>query len=315
MGHEAVPFFFLLSGFILSDNYFPKYTIGQHLKFIFLRFARLWPVHFVTLMLSAPMLYWQRNRIEELFMVRIWFHNDVNWNRPAWSISAEWFAYIFIFPLAFLWFRRMRSIPLLAIIVALCLAAQSFAVYDILFPSTDLCGKILFIFLAGSGLYRIRSLVKEAPAEWIVWSGVSLFLGYILFQQYLPALVLYAAFALLVFGLSYERGVVAKLLSGKIIVLGGQASYSLYMTHYLVIQSFIYYTWPYWNSWNAGHQVPLRFAILLGMIGVFITVMSASYRFVEVPANRKLRDWWAKIENRTAGKPVLVPTGATVMES
>jgi peptidoglycan/LPS O-acetylase OafA/YrhL len=51
LGYNAVPFFFLLSGFILSHNYFSVYSVSYHPKFVFLRFARLWPVHFTTLVL------------------------------------------------------------------------------------------------------------------------------------------------------------------------------------------------------------------------------------------------------------------------
>jgi peptidoglycan/LPS O-acetylase OafA/YrhL len=70
LGYEAVPLFFLLSGFILSHNYFSDYSLGQHPKFVFLRFARLWPVHFVTLVLFVlgPNLFlFKCNLLKSLF--------------------------------------------------------------------------------------------------------------------------------------------------------------------------------------------------------------------------------------------------------
>jgi peptidoglycan/LPS O-acetylase OafA/YrhL len=50
-GVMMVPFFFVLSGFVITYNYY-KYVddITQFFRFMFLRFFRLYPVHFVFLM-------------------------------------------------------------------------------------------------------------------------------------------------------------------------------------------------------------------------------------------------------------------------
>lgn len=299
LGYEAVPLFFILSGFILSHNYFFDYSIAKHPKFVFLRFARLWPVHFVTLMLVAlgPQLLHLKSislagLLEELFMVRLWFHSEPAWNTPAWSISAEWFAYICVFPLAFILFKRIRWVPGLVIIVALFLMAQVSPINTILFPSTNKCGTIFFLFLAGSGLYRIRSLVKNPPAEAMVWCGLFFLLAYVLFNRILSELVLYVAFALLVFGLSYERGFLARILSTKFMVQGGLASYSLYMTHNLVIQTFIFYSWDSWE--RLPQLIFVRYGLLLLVVGAFIGMALFFYRCIEEPANRKLRRFVGK---------------------
>jgi len=298
LGDKAVPFFFLLSGFILSYNYFPNYSIAQHPKFLFLRFARLWPVHIAALLLAVnPHGIHVKNGslkllVEESLMVRSWFHSGVAlnapaWNAPAWAVSAEWFAYICVFPLAFLLFKRIQCLPCLMIIVMVFLAAQTSSVPATLFPGQNVCGGIFFLFLAGSGLYQIRCFVRNPPAEAIVMCGIFFFLAYVLFNKSLSILILYVSFALLIFGLSYERGFLARILSTKIIVQGGLASYSLYMTHWLVIQTFIFYSWPSWG--RLPHLIFARYAILLAMIGAFIGVTTVFYHYIEVPANRKLR--------------------------
>jgi len=165
-GYEAVPFFFLLSGFILSHNYFSEYSLARHPKFIFLRFARLWPVHFATLflvILTPGMLTMSGDRlrslVEELLMVRSWFDSGPMWNAPAWSISAEWFAYIFVFPLTWFLFKRIRWVPVLVVLVTLCLAAQASPIKNFI---PNRCGAIFFLFLAGCGLYQIRLRCKSA---------------------------------------------------------------------------------------------------------------------------------------------------------
>ena len=90
-GYLAVPLFFILSGFILSHTYFPRYGLRYHPEFVYRRFARLWPVHVASIL--AMMVYmavivahsghfedesgsfaWQ-HLPSELAMVRSWFQN------------------------------------------------------------------------------------------------------------------------------------------------------------------------------------------------------------------------------------------------
>jgi len=307
LGYEAVPFFFLLSGFILSHNYLSDYSLAKHPRFIFLRFARLWPVHAVTLfllILTPGMLAMNGDRlkslVEELLMVRSWFESTAMWNAPAWSISAEWFAYIFVFPLAYFLLRRIRSAAVLAVLVTLCLAAQTSPLRNYI---PNRCGAIFFLFLAGCGLYQLRRQSTKVPAVAIVNTGLILFAAYILFNKYLSEFFLYAAFALLIFGLSYERGSLARLLSTRAIVYGGLASYSLYMTHYVIMQTYIGYTWAYWKT-IPNLPLVFRLGILLFIAVVFLGAAVLSYRYVEEPANRKLRGFWRPTKTVSAGGAV-----------
>jgi peptidoglycan/LPS O-acetylase OafA/YrhL len=296
LGYEAVPLFFILSGFILSHNYFEEFSFGTgYFRFLFLRFARLWPVHCVTLVLLAlnPNLLAigvdsLKSLIEELLMVRLWFHDARAWNVPSWSISAEWFAYIGVFPLTSLLYRRIRWLPGLVIMVMAFLVLQVSPINLILFPPTNKTGTIFFLFLAGCGLYQIRRQTKTAPAGFIVNTGLALLLAFIMFNRNLSEFVLYSAFALVIYGLSFERGWLARMLSTKWIVYGGLASYSLYMTHYLIVQTYIYYSTPYWKT-IPNLPMPARISILLAMGIVFLGTAVLFYRTIEEPANKGLR--------------------------
>jgi peptidoglycan/LPS O-acetylase OafA/YrhL len=138
--------------------------------------------------------------------------------------------------------------------------------------------------LAGSGLYVFRSLVKNPPAEAIVIVCLLFFVAYLLLNNWLYDCIAYIAFALLIFGLSFERGLLARLLSTRLVVYGGLVSYSLYMTHFLVRRSYLLFFWQ-----NLPESIVLRVVILLFTVGAIAGLALLTYHYVEEPANKKLR--------------------------
>src|SRR5258708_29060783 len=110
-GYLSVTFFFLLSGFLLAYTYEGQIEgTGNRVRFWEARFARIYPVYLLSLVLS----YWFTGRdlglqkiVAVLGMVQAWKPWDCGrelsmaWNFPAWSLSAEAFFYIcfpFILP-------------------------------------------------------------------------------------------------------------------------------------------------------------------------------------------------------------------------
>ena len=111
-GYEAVTFFFILSGFILT--YVHLELGGQSrlnlssMAFIAQRVARIGPAYVVGLVLAAP-FFCRRLRLQHqisvlkfvagLFFVpaalQAWFPSIATlWNIPAWSLSVEFFLYL-----------------------------------------------------------------------------------------------------------------------------------------------------------------------------------------------------------------------------
>jgi peptidoglycan/LPS O-acetylase OafA/YrhL len=107
-GH-GVSFFFVLSGFILTHVYrssgFPEYR-----TFIVTRFARLWPVHLLSLVVLAVCLPELSVTFDGPAQFSKWWTLAANvalvhalipnldyafsWNAVSWSISTEWFFYL-----------------------------------------------------------------------------------------------------------------------------------------------------------------------------------------------------------------------------
>ncbi|MCW5665292.1 MAG: acyltransferase [Piscinibacter sp.] len=130
-GQYGVTFFFVLSGFILTWRYHDWFAAGvderHYLWFQRFRFARLFPVYLLGLLLDTPAhlveraaagalasdgaLYWAAWLINALalqaWVPRVPF--AMFWNTPAWSVSAECFFYA-VFPFVTLGLaRRVRG--------------------------------------------------------------------------------------------------------------------------------------------------------------------------------------------------------------
>jgi peptidoglycan/LPS O-acetylase OafA/YrhL len=110
---DGVPFFFVLSGFILTHVYTSKPFPGYQ-KFLIARFARLWPVHafaIIALMIfgrpgsitfDGPGIFDQWVQLGfNMALVHSLFpfwSFQFSWNAVSWSISTEVFFYL-AFPL------------------------------------------------------------------------------------------------------------------------------------------------------------------------------------------------------------------------
>src|SRR5258708_1350832 len=122
-----VDFFFVLSGFVITANYRARLLSGfSFWHFMFLRFGRLYPLHFATLA-ALVVLEVVRYRFDGLFggepgtkfsgphsieaivtnvflVQGLGVHDMLTWNQPSWSISTEFYTYV-VFAVALLIFR------------------------------------------------------------------------------------------------------------------------------------------------------------------------------------------------------------------
>ncbi len=144
VGSLGVDLFFTLSGFILAHTYLtklgPKFQGKAAGNFLWLRLARIYPVHFVMLNVAGlaviaaslagsddardrswlnPISY-----LKQLFLVQEWGPDpNRGWNFIAWSLSMEFLAYLF-FPIVALVLWRVKdrlSAPALAVLAFICL--------------------------------------------------------------------------------------------------------------------------------------------------------------------------------------------------
>ncbi len=324
VGAQGVDLFFILSGFVLTWTYIDKmgknWSTRATLHFLWMRLARVWPVYLVTLHLAALWIVFTlyvghvpsenvgtlnaTSYIRQLFLVQLWFQpffDGSSWDGPAWSISAEWLAYLLFGGLVLIIFRmaratRARTLLWLAFAVTLPPVMFLLATGHFYTPWSWL-PRILLQFTAGAiACAAVRRLNPSDRTRTL--AGIA---GVVLVVAMVGALywfdahpipdvidsggVLDLLFVPLVVTLAIGTGTLPSLLSLRVLTYGGQISFSLYMVHEIVH-----------TAWNwAVLQFELTLAgpagtwMLLGVFAVAFAAAAALYHFVEEPARRWMR--------------------------
>ncbi len=302
-GFLAVDFFFLLSGFILAYTYHARMsdlTLQKFFTFMGLRFARIYPLHLLVLLLFVlvPLAHWITGRelpeqgfslasfFAKLFLMDTWWTGYFEtWNVPSWSISAEWMAYL-LFPVLLYLCQTLKKgfIPLglLALsalmIVTFKLRGEASIGQDInnlgvLRCLIEFCMGILVFRLSAS--FRIgqgAGYLLLIAALLAFYAGVKAGIS----DYYFAPL----CFAGILLGLISTSGVIHRALSIKPLVYIGEISYSIYMVHYWVLYMMTMF-------FLETGEIPSL--IWIGLYTLATIVFSAfTYHFVEVPFRNRI---------------------------
>ncbi|HCR65887.1 MAG TPA: hypothetical protein DIW38_05160 [Oceanicaulis sp.] len=262
-GFLAVDLFFYLSGFIIFLVYFQGFEGGRFRFFDFIkkRFARLYPVHFVTTVLIAglflvsaaagirplPDTFNAYHFLINILMVHAWgLSGSLSFNYPSWSISAEMFAYA-LFPIMALFVLRFRlwivGLTAFVLLSLLAIIAREWLGRPLVHLTYDFSIlRILPEFLIGGWTYMVvRSLSRPSPTVVRIACAGSVLVTLVMFSVWEASVYMTLIFPVLIASLylletgreeqATPKGPAFLMLPYESLVYLGKISYSLYMIH------------------------------------------------------------------------------------
>lgn len=324
-GYLGVSFFFLISGFILTYSHAQEYEagLGRPEKFWIARFARIYPVYFLSMLYAGWLSRAEFQHglhslayIADLLVVQSWSVRMVNYfNVPAWTISVEAFFYL-VFPFLVMRLRpRSAARAALGVGVFWILAIALPAYATLRFPgpawheaSTDAGAGFIFRlrrlplvmlpqFLAGISLgwWFVRFRPTERASAWLAWGGTTATIVALFLANHMPFILLHNGlliplFAAVLLGLC-QKNAISRLLGWAPLVLLGEASFALYMFHFLINGEPIF-----------GRDYNFRSAAL--KLAFVIPLSILLHLYVERPGRRVILTWW---KNRHPQEIALTP--------
>lgn len=315
-GATGVSLFFVLSGFILTYTYAESTGVvrGGARAFWWARFARIYPVYLLGLVVGVGPLVWAPAlpayhpnsvlvAVSTIGLVQAWLPwVHYVWNSPSWSLSTEAMFYA-LFPLLLPRLARLptRSLPI-ALVLCYVSALLGPSVYRylhldqgdpsalplwedvILYNPLPHVPEFVFGILLAMCFRRIPARVvrHSGPLSVLCASALLSLLaqGAALPGMYARNGALAPLFGLLILALAYGRGPIARILGSQLFSLLGEASYSMYLLH-----------WPL-HAWfvRASGLPDMAFRSSLPLfacyLGIVIAASILSFRLVEQPARQ-----------------------------
>jgi peptidoglycan/LPS O-acetylase OafA/YrhL len=321
-GYLMVELFFVLSGFVIFNAYCNKIKAPRDLmRFQFLRFGRLYPVHLLFLLVfllielakyiaqfgfhivSPNSQPFRENNftafIQHIFLIQAIgpAGMPVTFNIPSWSISVEFYTYLIFGCVVLLSGKGYQYFifSLIAVVsVVLLVSAAGFGFEDML---RGLAGFFIGCLTAVS----VKNLTLRVSrfASVLVFVAIIAFLQFKTYKAYDVAI--YFLTAGLIGALVLQKnGLLNSVLRLKIFVWLGSISYSLYMSHeaveWVANQIFRVVLKAPEIIAPSGRSIPQLsgFSAILGVSFIVILsfiVSSLVYKFVEKPWRERSREF------------------------
>ncbi|MCM3573757.1 acyltransferase [Mesobacillus subterraneus] len=313
-GSEAVTLFFVLSGFVLSLPFISKKPFNYFRYFIkrFCRIYLPYLAAFLLAIISWKLFYtkeitglsnwfnvnWSQAMNLNTIMIHLVLIKTFmsNLNNVIWSLLHEMRISLF-FPIIMFILMRMNLVKgLLFALLLSVLCMIYFRQTNPSFTGTELYVSIHYsaIFILGALLAKSKDNIIQRITSCKIKSKLALFLTGIFFYLYAhPSFILsiiyndfspfyrtvidswFTAFgAGILIMLSISSSLFSKILKNKLIVFLGRISYSLYLTHLIVLFASIHFLYGVLPIW----------VILLIVIATTLVVSSLMHYWVERPA-------------------------------
>ncbi len=318
LGNYGVMFFFVLSGFVLTWSARPGTSVAT---FYWRRFARIYPAHFVALLLAIPVFYstspnpdqWWVKPFDlgvlllSVLLIQGWSSQPVilfSGNPAAWTLTVEAFFYS-VHP----WLQRILVVlrSRAAVVVAITLIVLAFGWRMLELASPAVAGlpvpipvSRLVEFAVGMCLaHAMRSgwrfgvrpvFVLGAGAALVIILTVdtaTAWLGPVrdIVRATQTEWILVFCALLIASVASRDASGGRSRLRGRWMVALGEASYAFYLVHATAIYFVLGFVGKQSLGWEGIIWYPPLFAVALALA-------FALHLGVEKPLERRMRRWW-----------------------
>ena len=314
-GYLAVDLFFLLSGFVMWLNYGAVFTSGglrAAPRFWWKRFARIWPLHALVLsaMVVFPLAVLLTGRdasaypvgelpLHILLMQNWGMTGQLAWNHPAWSISAEFAAYL-LFPLlvtAVPW-PRIGTWVLAGVAAGLAMGLYLiFALQGHATLGADITHLGLWRCLAQFSMGAVLALVWQRHGgrtlALAAWGACAAILAIALLADLPETAFVPALFAAGLLALASDRGAAGRLFAARPLRWLGDISYATYLLHFF---GFVLFKLMFVDA-----SLQLGWWQLLAFVALLLAASDAVFRWFEKPAQRWLNTHSPRFAQRQSG--------------
>lgn len=315
-GYLSIEIFFLLSGFILAYNYAETVrTRASYKKFMWARVARIYPAYFVTMVIMACGAFALTSSFREEFgeqfpinlpnlVANLFVLGSVPpfvpFDPPAWSLTCEFAAYLLFPVLAWATLKLTpRAALIWAAVVLVCgvLAMLATSEFGGEWP-WSYHGRWIRIateFTAGMLLWAWWRAKARPSARWdvvAVLSGLTVLLMIFAIDPGSPGtFATLPIITLFVVACASATGPVGRLLSSRPLQQAGELSYSLYLSH-VVILFLVQTVLP------SKQLIDASLAVRVGWMVMTLAWMAGAafllHHAVEKPARRGMLTWYAR---------------------
>ncbi|WP_071769632.1 acyltransferase family protein [Burkholderia ubonensis] len=318
VGWLGVAYFYILSGFVLAWSWSPERPTSE---FYMHRIARVYPLHVITLALSltafwllgSPLAGYVGNpagTIAQLFLVHDWLPGHPNvrqaWNGVSWSLSAE-FGFYLCAPALLKWSAKARTATLVNVAAALYLLTTGIGVGSAAIHSDRISDFMLYHPVA-----RLPEFIYGIVAARLLQRGAEISTGPLLkLAAFMPiaiyvfgndhrnpvAMVSLCAPAFLLFIVSGATDDIkgkSSVFTHRLLQLVGEASFSLYMTHALLLGVTV-------GAARVLHIQTHAIILTTVFLAASVALSIVFYKFVELPLRRFI------LSRARPGRPDLRP--------
>ncbi len=293
-GFYGVQLFFLISGFVFAHIYINKIDLTDAKEFFINRFARLYPLHFFTLLIIVIYFFIdqefinsqfneERSRfidfyhfILNIFYIHSWgLEKGLSFNAPTWSVSVEIAVYV-TFYLSLRFLRKYK------IYFSLFITFLLFVLYKI--PFFDFrYNEYIFLFYLGVTIYQLP--IKRYFKLFLFFSVLMILAAFVgrnfKVLLFCPGILI----SFLVLDIFLKNLQLKKIFS----ILGG-TTYSLYLLHYPLMIVFLWMENK--NIINENFYSNNSFILIYFITLIIVSI--CSYKYLEKPLNKKIRNLYKR---------------------